>query len=198
MEKNNYTQKLDDVLKDYSQFIYSRINNFVNTEHSEKLCDVIISMYRYYEIGDDDLDTFGTFITDVYQVNKDYYIELINNYEKEYDYALNNKRVVSKQDTIDTDTDTTENNSYDGKHTDIELPNKVVSEDYEGYPNALSKDNDITSKHRVLDGTIQRTSTTTTEYNNEFLELKKQYLQQIRNVYEEFAKKFKECFYIIY
>lgn len=197
MEENKYTQKLNDLLTTNPSFIYDIVGDFAST-HGTDLANTIIAMYRYYEIGDNDINIFASFIKDVYDVNKSYYEELIINYSKEYDYALNNKRVVSRQDTVDTDTNTTENSSYNGKHTEIELPNKVVSADYEGYPNALSKDNETSNKNKVLDGTIQRTSTTTTEYNNEFLELKKQYLQQIRNVYEEFAKKFKECFYIIY
>ena len=43
-----------------------------------------------------------------------------------------------------------------------------------------------------------RQSDTTTEFNNEFIDLKNKYMNQIRNVYREFAMKFKECFYQVY
>ena len=133
------------------------------------------------------LDTFCEYST--------YYKEIIDNYTKEYNYALNNKRVVTKQDALNISGNNTISGT--GSNTDYELPNKVIPENqYRNTPTSITDNENSSSK--TYQNATSRTSTNTTEFNNEFIDLKNKYMNQIRNVYREFAMKFKDCFYQIY
>lgn len=158
-------------------------------------------VFNYYEIGSDEEDhdynysEFASFLTNVCREYADYYKELISNYKKAYDYALNNKRVVTKQDALNI----SGNNSTigSGSNTDYELPNKVIPENqYRNTPTSINDSENTSSK--TYQNATSRTSTHTTEFNNEFIDLKNKYMNQIRNVYREFAMKFKDCFYQVY
>lgn len=158
-------------------------------------------VFNYYEIGSDEenhdynYSEFANFLTNVCREYADYYKELINNYEKEYDYALNNKRVVTKQGALNISGNNTTSNT--GSNTDYELPNKVIPEnEYRNTPTSITDNTNSGSK--TYQNAISRTSTNTTEFNNEFIDLKNKYMNQIRNVYREFAMKFKDCFYQVY
>lgn len=167
-------------------------------ERIEKLKNALISEYNLYEIGGETEEMFMIMFADVFNQWKDYYEERISAYEKQYDYTVGNRRRTIKSSTIGTSGSQDGNESSNNKHTDIELPNKVVSQDYEGYPNAINKDVASGNNHREYENETNLDDEVTTIFDDEFLDLKNKYLAQLRNIYLEFAKKFKECFILIY
>ena len=87
----------------------------------------------------------------------------------------------------------------DTTKSDYDLPNKVVDNtSADGYMTGKSIDN----VHQITDNENSKDSTYDSEithvYDNEFLDLKKKYLEQIRNLYREFSAKFSDCFLHIY
>lgn len=172
-----------------------------SSDMANTLLTMIYSIFAYYEIGSDeenhkyDFSEFKDFMLNVCSEYADYYKEVIENYTKEYNYALNNKRVVTKQDALNISGNNT--TSGTGSNTDYELPNKVIPENqYRNTPTSINDTENSSSK--TYQNATSRTSTNTTEFNNEFIDLKNKYMNQIRNVYREFAMKFKDCFYQVY
>lgn len=196
----NYTK----LLKDVTSGVLSSISNLFNATFpsvlsSQSLYDVFIARWRYYEICEEDESMFLQMVTDTYNENKDYFKELYDNYSKAYDYALNNKRVMERHDASHSE-GTFDGDVTDDKTTsDFDLPNKVVSEtSADGYMTGKTVD----GSHQVVDNENSKDSTydsvITHTYNNEFLDLKKKYLAQIRNIYREFSEKFDVCFYHLF
>ena len=58
----------------------------------------------------------------------------------------------------------------------------------------MSKRNESNSRSNTDEGHSDYESDVVTTYDNEFLDLKRKYLNQIRNIYHEFALKFSDCF----
>lgn len=174
--------------------LFDRISQvWGDQDMASALTEMLYSVYEYYEVGDD--NEMFQFMYDTFCEYSTYYKEVIDNYTKEYNYALNNKRVVTKQDALNI----SGNNSISGSgsNTDYELPNKVIPENqYRNTPTSINDTENSSSK--TYQNATSRTSTNTTEFNNEFIDLKNKYMNQIRNVYREFAMKFKDCFYQIY
>ena len=192
-----YTETFHDFLIANPSFLGSTIT-MSSTIRTDKLKNALVSEFNLYEIGGETEEMFMTMFADVFNQWKDYYEERITAYEKQYDYTTGNRRRTVKQSTIGTEGTQDGNESSNNKHTDIELPNKVVSEDYEGYPNAINKDVASGNNHREYENETNLNDEVTTYFDDEFLDLKNKYLAQLRNIYLEFAKKFKECFILIY
>ena len=170
-----------------------------NQSMATQLLNILTSVYRYYECGTSDNLEMLQFMKDTFDEYKKYYLEIISNYEKEYDYALNNKRVTTKKDELTIEGNTNISNEEDRSNTDYELPNKVIpANDYRNTPSAITDNKASTEQNKSYDNNTTRDSSTTVEFNNEFIDLKNKFMRQIRNVYHEFAMKFKECFYQVY
>ena len=165
---------------------------------TDSLYDMLFAVYSFYEIGDEDKLTFLLMMEHVISEYIDYYDELIGNYKKEYDYALNNKRVVTKSDNLNMIGNTLISVDNKDKQTEYQLPNKVIDENYRSTPSNIVDTDNTTKNNKDYTNNTTRDSSTTTEFNNEFIDLKNKYLNQIRNVYREFAMKFKDCFYQVY
>lgn len=192
----NYTK----LYRDLNIFIKTQIRtlldrNFLATDFTERMSHVFEAKYNFYELCTDNDQIFVECVTNVYTEYINYYKELYDNYKKQYDYALGNKRTMARHDVSHSERDITTSTSDSGTRKDYDLPNKVVdptSED--GYLTGKSVNSgegtsrDAGSKDSTYDSTIINT------YDNEFLDLKKKYLAQIRNLYEEFAEKFSDCF----
>lgn len=191
-----YTQTFHDFLIDNPTFL----NNIIlsTADKTNKLRNAIITEYNLYEIGGETDDMFKVMFVDTFNKWKDYYEEKITAYEKQYDYTTGNRRTTTKTSTINTEGTQDSNGSSDNKHTEIELPNKQVTSEYDGYPNAISKDESSDEGHKEYGVDTSVNDEVTTVFNDEFLDLKKKYLDQLRNIYLEFAYKFKSCFILIY
>ena len=192
----NYTVLFKDISTDNMNAIQLLFSTF-NSNYD--LYNMFISMYRYYEINDSDESVFKQCVIDVFNEYKSYYKELYDNYTKQYDYATGNKRVVSRSDTSSSTKQEIVNtsSSNDSKHYD--LPHKTVDDTItDGYIDDITKDSGSGSSTGSGNSSNTYGSIVTTQYDNEFLSLKRQYLAQIRNVYREFCLKFNDCFLKIY
>lgn len=191
-----YTKLLNDIsIETYNniQELLSQFDEFNPSEDSVSLFEMFINKYRYYEINDIDEDVFGECVNDVYHEYFPYYKELAINYNKQYDYALGNKRTVITAGSSSNTVDTTDNNST----KNYDLPHKQVSEGATTTSGYMTdrRDNENTINQ---EGSTQNESSTTYEYDNEFLDLKRKYLAQIRNLNSEFVSRFSDCFIHIF
>lgn len=192
-----YTQTFHDFLKDNPTFLDDVIT-FEDIERKEKLKVALTSEFNLYEIGGETDEMFKIMFEDTFKQYKDYYNERITAYEKQYDYTTGNRRRTMKTSIITTDGSQDGNGTSNNKHTEIELPNKQITPSYEGYPNAINKDEGTDSAHKEYENETNLNDEVTTIFDDEFLDLKRKYMEQLRNIYLEFAKKFKECFILIY
>jgi len=136
-------------------------------ERTQKLLLSIASMWNPYEISGETIGEFKMFMLDTFNEHKQYYEEMLTAYEKEFDYKDATKRKVTNKGT--------------DKSVHVELPNKKIDEDdIYAYPNDGDK-RTLDSTNEVEDGAL-------------FLRAKREYLRQVRNLYNEFAYKFKDCF----
>lgn len=193
-----------DKVQEGEQYSYgSRLTSYFSdsvftNDMASDLTSMLTAIYRYYECGTEDYDEMLQYLTDTFDEYKDYYYELITNYQKEYNYELNNKRVITKSDSLSMVGNTKVDNDTNNKQTEYELPNKVINESYRSTPSTIIDTDSKNTNNKDYTNDTTRDSVTTTEFNNEFVDLKNKYINQIRNVYREFAMKFKECFYQVY
>ena len=192
-----YTETFHDFLLNNSSFL-TEVIKMSSVDREEKLKNALISEFNLYEIGGETEEIFKIMFIDTFNQWKEYYEERITAYDKQYDYTLGNRRRTLKKSNIITEGKQQGSSLSDGKHTEIELPNKQISSDYEGYPNDISKDENQEQSQRSYDNETNLDDEVTTIFDDEFLDLKRKYLEQLRNIYLEFAKKFKECFILIY
>lgn len=190
----NYTTLLKDVGALNLQLIKTLLHDFDNTDG---LYDTFMSMYYFYEINDKDEDVFIKCVSDVYDEHKVYFKELLATYNKQYDISTGNKRITTRADTSDSNREDNTNLTTSAQTTHYDLPNKQVSSP-DGYVDDINKDNGQTSSTSSIDSSNTYNSTVTTSFDNQFLDLKKQYINQLRNVYHEFAERFSDCFLKIY
>lgn len=196
---------------------YTKLVEAVNSIHSsynsidaDKLLEAIEMKYALMDINiptkginqeyeDDEIDEFVDDIIRVLKLKAPYYNELIENYTKAYDYSTGNKKIVSREDHY-TRNGTTRNVGHDtGEQVNYDLPNKnVTPSTYYNNPSEATTDKADTDNTTTIAHGSDGTSSITTTYANEVLDLKRKYLAQIRNVYEEYADECKECFYLIY
>lgn len=154
---------------------------------------VFTAYYYSYEIGGETIKEFKDFITNRFKVAKSYYEELIKAYNTKIDMLDGKKTTTSRelrQTVVNSGSDSNSNsNEY------YELPRSTASEDK---PTTKSKSVNQTD--------YGKTSTTTKDYDNltikggiNVIELKKGYLDMLRNIQEEFCRKeFMSCFITMY
>lgn len=163
-----YTEIFDDYLKRFPNTLKDIIK-LDTEEKSNKLIEMIYNKWYNYEVGGETPYEFEMFLKGVFNKYKDYYSELLNAYETSINWI----------DGI-TESEDFENNTI-GENDINRLPNKIVSN-----PN-----NYLTE--RTNDETISR-STRTIKGGKTQASLKVEYMEQIRNIYDEFADKFGVCF----
>ena len=132
--------------------------------------DMLYSTWNIYEISAETIQEFRLFLSSVFNEYVAYYEELLADYEKKIDFQEGITTVMnSKTNGVN-------------KVLNVELPNKQLSNDVFDYPNTANKDDTDT--------------TTKTEYTNKanFNSLKRESMQMIRNIYLDFAMRFKDCF----
>lgn len=213
--RDSWTIKYKDFVNNETEYakLVSRLTTLVATFtdiDKDALLSAILNKYRINDINiptkgvnqqytNDEIDEFVDDIVSVIILKAPYYNELIKNYKKEYDYATGNKKIVSREDHYTRNGTTRNVGIIDGTHTDYDLPNKnVTPSTYFNNPSEASKDREDTDNTTTIAHGSDGTSDITTTYANEVLDLKRKYLAQIRNVYEEYADECKECFYLIF
>ena len=163
-------------------------DNFGKQEYADGLIEALKSLYNFYEISGETEDTFKTYVEDVFRLRHKYYLEILENYTKKWDYEK------GIQKTYDSETTSERHGEESAKSTFYDLPHKELAtdEEFKKYPDNINEDGS-TSR----DSSRSNTNYTTTS-NSLYIELKKAYLAQLRDVYLEFAKEFSDCFIHIY
>lgn len=208
-----------------------------------KFKNMFIARYDIYELGGETIPLSKRFLKNKFDEYKDYYQELIDDYENKITYlngivsteqlsysdsgngsvnksgskSLTDDTTKSGTNTIN---DTINKSESNGINKDlIDLPNKTVSSNYvskkdnttetkqgsqqdafsQATQDIFSNTKEETSQdaHTYLDAKSgSKTISRTGDVN--ILEQKIKYQKYLRNIYLEFAERFKECFCLLY
>ena len=160
---------------------------FGSSEQTNELINTIKTMYDYYDIGFSTITMFKRYLTNEINTKKAYYLQILNEYQKEFDYMQG--YVSSQTDSIIESSNSENSNTRENDF--IDLPNKITSSNY-----ITSKENSNNSSNANY--VNNRSNAINKKGGVNILEQKKQYLKYIRNVYYDFAKDLRNCFAIIY
>ena len=169
-----YTIVFNNLLELDPNFIWEDLQLDTN-EHTQKFKDMFIARWGLYEIGGETIPQFKEFIRHRFNEYVNYYIEKINAYDTEIDMLDGIVETYTEQNN-----DTASNNSQL-----IDLPNKQTSKEY-----ITSKTKDETTNERFKN--IRRRG------GVNVINLKKDYLKLIQDIYKEFVDKFDTCFIQIF
>ena len=160
-------------LRDAIKLVPTLLDDFEldTEEQTNKFIEVFRAKWDLYDIGGETIELFKSFIDNRFKLKKEYYQQLLNEYETEFNYLDGRKTTTAYYESVNTD-----NTNYD-------LPRKTGAEG-----TATTKEN--------VNGTHNYTRTLTGDVD--VLDLKSRYLKYIRNIYEDFAEDFKDCFSLIY
>ena len=140
--------------------------------------EVFNAMWDVYEISGETIGEQEMFLEGIYKMHYRYYKEVLTNYMKEWDYSTGGRKI----------TDYSKSGSNNSEGISVDLPNKKIDADIYAYPN----NGDKTKSESSSSGQTVVTDTSA------FIQLKRDYLDQIRNVFEEFAGRFDNCFLMLY
>lgn len=176
---------LNDALKIDENFLEDL--TLSTTEQTNKLIEMFKSKWDIYEIAGETLEFSKRLIKDKWYTIKDYYQELINDYENKINYL---KGYVSTT-TITKDDEETYKFGRKVESSNIDLPNKTTSGTYVSSKNIVENSNsDVVNRDNV--------ETITKDGDVNILEQKMKYQKYLRNVYLECVEQFKDCFAQIY
>lgn len=149
------------------------------TQHLQRLCDLIVDRFYMLEVWSLNVDNFDKSMTRIFDKHKDYYAELIGAYETEINFLDGNK-VTRDHDNTSTTTPraTYKTENYDLPRSD-QTTNRPSSK-------TISGGQDGTDSVRDQGQVIVK--------GGDVIELKRRYMNLLRNVYDEFAQKFESCF----
>lgn len=164
-------------------------------EQTTKFTEMFKARWDIYEIGGETIELSKRFFANRFNQYKEYYQELIDDYENRINY-LNGVIVTethsenySADGSIGKTDSATRNNTY------TDLPNRTTVNNY-----ATNKDE--TSESIVTSQTYEdahdKTLTISRNGDVNILDQKIKYQKYLRNVYLEFAERFKDCFALIY
>lgn len=157
------------------------------TNRTKLFQDMFKAYYNSKSIAGETVELFKLWIEDTFNVNKDYYENILNEYEKELD--LDEGFVLTREHR---DNGSSSGTASSNSNTDnIDLPNKPTTNEYVSdrvKNNASSNNSD--SYNKYLKETVSGNVNT--------LEQREKALKFIRNYYLEFVKKFDDCFAHVY
>ena len=154
------------------------------TERTDKFKNFFIAKWFNYEISGETIPMFKALIENRFNTLKDYYEELITAYER--------KMVTITRD--DTKNDTFNRNvNLNGENKIYDLPRTTVAE------NKPTQKSDILNSN-VEDSTTNKTlkQTISKKGGVNVIDLKRDYMKLIRNVYIDFVTNFDTCFIDLY
>lgn len=161
------------------------------TERTDKFKNFFIAKWFNYEISGETIPMFKALIENRFNTLKDYYEELITAYEIKID-MLDGKMVTITRD--DTKNDTFNRNvNLNGENKIYDLPRTAVAE------NKPTQKSDIVNSN-VEDSTTNKTlkQTISKKGGVNVIDLKRDYMKLIRNVYIDFVTNFDTCFIDLY
>lgn len=163
------------------------------------LYEVFCSKYRYYEVNESqDISVFAQSVYDTFMEHKDYYYRLALAYYRNFDFTTANKRRVHREDSGTTQVNTSTESEGNTENDTYGLPNKKVDNLKDGYLTNVEKGTSHDAADSTREGTTSLASDVVTTYDNEYLDLKRQYVRQLRNLMLEFVDKFEDCFLHVY
>ena len=165
----------------------------------EPLVNELLEKYRYYEICDNEIAVFVQCMWDIFHEYKHEFLQLATNYYKEYNYEVGNKKRTLRRDSTVSNRDSSSTNTNNIVDKRYDLPHKQVEDtEAKGYMTERGDTNNVDENEANIQTQSALDSSVETIYDNEFLDLKRKYLNQIRNINDEFADKFSECFIHIF
>lgn len=176
-----YTMTLYDLMKQDPFFL--DFMELDTEEHTTKFKEIFKAKWSMYEIGGETPQQFKIFLTQDFKLHKDYYIEKINMYEKDFNLT---DGVVS---TITSSNENKKTGSVANKETQYGLPNKETSNRYPTSKTDMENTRDLEESDTYNQSIKGQLPT---------YEIKERAMATIRNIYEEFADRFKECFILLF
>ena len=196
LTKAKYTKLFNDISPENKEVL---IGLFAGFGTAFKLEDHIYAKYRYYEICNENEDVFIQCMKDTYNEYVDYYTELLNIYLKTIDFDTILNKSSTRTDSSATQEAGTVSGSNDTTHKEYDLPNKVVDPTNEnGYLTSKDTTGVSTSGNTATSRNNSYSSTNLSKDNRDFIKLKVEYLNHIRDIYDDFADRFYDCFLHIY
>lgn len=158
----------NDIYSDFYAYVSSNLvsGNWTATR-VRTLTDMIVSKYMYYEVFTEYANDFSATFYAIFNRYKDYYIEMIIAYETEINFLDGNKITRTYEPRA----------AYQSENYDL--------------PRSSSSINRPTTKS--TNAGISGTDTTVIK-GGDVIDLKRRYLDLIRNLYDEFASKFQPLF----
>lgn len=164
-------------------------------EHTKRFQDMLKAKYYNYEIAGETYGEFLEMLNSRFAQYKDYYIEFINAYETKINMLDGRKttRSVTESRTRKA------NGSNDGRNTTNEtytdLPRSTPSQERPTNKTETSTQPHSEYTDNSSDEVTREASITGLDPQ---VELKKKYLDLIKNVYREFTEAMKPCFLTIF
>lgn len=191
--KATYTKLFSTFLAENPTFLSSTLS-FSNADWATSLINAITEKWESYELCDTDFTTDGNgdsdfkqYFRDIFLKFKPYYVEMLTNYLKSYDYSTGNKKSSTTHGTNSGTASATDS----ATDTGYALPNKLGGAEY---PSTKKTSTGTTGTNNS--GTAD--STVDTTYQDEFIQLKNAYMSQIRDLFYEYAERFAPCFLHIF
>lgn len=149
--------------------------------------------YYNYELGLETIPLFKEAISNVFNKHKIEYGEKINVWSQERNQLLTkySKLDITRNDNFTGKYDYTGNTSDTTIITD--LPNKNTTKEYPS-----EKDNSTGTSGGSNNTNNTRTTTDSHVNNRDLLDIKREYMNLVRNIYLEFMEDFKTCFCLLW
>lgn len=189
-----YTITFEDFLREEAEWWQSSLQ-MSTVERTKALHDAIVAQWWNYEIGGETIGEMKRFLQNTFAWHKRYYEEMLDAYEKKWDYEeglVRKSSLSTSQERTGTGSTTS---TTKGRESD--LPNTKVSPDaWYDMPTTTTagEDEANTSTSDTTTGTQTRTDTD----NSRYITLRTRWMNQIRDLYREFADRFADCFVMIY
>lgn len=161
--------------------------DFGNEARTEKFKKIFKARYNTKSIAGETIELFKIYIDDTFSQYVDYYNELLDIYEEELNY---NDGIKVTRTHIDTG-DSQDTNNSSSENRIIDLPNSSTTGEYD---TQKTKNETNAGLHNEYSKNIEETVTGGVNV----VEQRKKALEFIRNIYLEFADKFKDCFAFVY
>ena len=161
--------------------------DFGDTSRNTKFNKIFKARYNTKSIAGETIELFKIYINDTFNQYVDYYNELLDIYETQLNYQDGIKTTRIHRDSGDSQ----DNVNSSSENRVIDLPNASTEGEYD---TEKTKNTTSSGLHNEYSKTISETLTGGVNV----VDQRKKTLEYIRNLYLEFADKFKDCFAFVY
>lgn len=180
----------------YSITLYDALNydtsllsglNFTNSTYTSKFKEAFINRFGIYEIGAETIELFKVYITNRFNLNKEYFEKLLDKYTEELNETDGYYHFEEHTENYDEEGE----GSGDTNLQNIDLPNKSTTKEYISSKNKSENTGRYTS-------TKNKTFSETRKGGVNVIDQRERILKYIRNIYLELCEKFSDCFCLLY